>query len=337
MFGHGQRARHGVHDDVVERDLVHAHLLALLFEELAQGLDLGAIEGDVVGQLRHVRQRGVHGAGDDLADVGQRLGVAVVVGRADFHLRGGSGGRGGGSGLGGEVGERHAAAQTGAFDAAGIRAARSGADHAASVQKRLHVALDDAAIRAGGTDKGEVRACALGKRLGARRDLQIAGDDGGLSQFLRRSGGLNRGGGCGSFLLGGFRGGFARGGELGRTLARRADDANVRQAGNVVPFLEKDIQKRAFDLGFLVKGGLVGLIGEQNVADLHRVALLLGPLGDDTALNGVSLPGHDHCNCHKNPPNAYCSHISVEFLLNCIHSNSYIWKNQSKRAKFSKP
>ena len=205
------------------------------------------------------------------------------------------------------------------------------------IQKRLHVALDNAAVRAGRTDKGKIRAGALGKRLGARRDLHIAGDDHGLGQFLCRSGGLRRGGLRGSFLLGGVRGGFACGSKFGRTLARRADDANVRQAGNVVPFLEKDIQKRAFDLGFLVKGGLVGLIGEQNVADLHRVALLLGPLGDDTALNGVSLPGHDHCNCHKNPPNAYCSHISVEFLLNCIHSNSYVLKNQSKRAKFSKP
>ena len=302
MFRHGQRARHGVHDDVVERDLVHAHLLALLLEELAQGLDLGAIEGDVVGQLRHVRQRGVHGAGDDLADVGQRLGVAVVVGRADFHLRGGSGGLGG-SGLGGEVGERHAAAQAGAFDAAGIRAVRSGADHAASVQKRLHVALDDAAVRAGGTDKGEVCAGALGKRLGARRDLQIAGDDGGLSGFFRRSRG--RGSLRGSFFFLLFRGGRgAVGVEFRRALARRADDADVRQAGHVVPFLEEDVQKGAFHLRFLIESSLVGLIGEQNVADLHRVALLLGPLGDDTALDGVSLPGHDYRNCHKNPPNA---------------------------------
>ena len=104
----------------------------------------------------------MHGAGDDLADVGQRLGITVIVGHADFHRGGGSGGRGSGGGLGGEVGKRHAAAQARALDAAGIRGARRGADHMARVQKRLHVALNDAAVRAGRTDKGKIRASALG-------------------------------------------------------------------------------------------------------------------------------------------------------------------------------
>ena len=307
MLGHRQRARHGVHDDIVKRDLVHAHFLALLLEELAQGLDLGAIEGDIVGELRHIGQRGMHGAGDDLADVGQRLSVAVVVGHADF--RGGrlGGRRGGfrGGGLGGKVGKRHAAAQASAFDAAGIGAARGGADHMARIEKRLHVALDNAAVRAGRTDKGKIRAGALGQRPGARRDLQIAGNDHGLGQLLCRSRGFGRGGLRGGFFLLFLRGGRgAVGIELRRALARRADDADIRQAGNVVPFLEKDVQQSAFDLRFFVECGLVGLIGEQDVADLHRIALLLGPLGDDTALNGVSLPGHDYRNCHKNPPNA---------------------------------
>ena len=75
----------------------------------------------------------------------------------------------------------------------------------ARVQKRLYVALDDAAVRAGGTHKGKIRAGALGKRLGARGDLQIAGDDGRLGGFFRRSRGRGSLRGKFFFLL--FRGG----------------------------------------------------------------------------------------------------------------------------------
>ena len=91
----------------------------------------------------------------------------------------------------------------------------------ARIQKRLHVALDDAAVRAGRTDKGEIRAGVFGQRPGARRDLQIAGNDSRLGQFLCRSRGFGRGGLRGGFFLLFLRGGRgAVGIELRRALAR---------------------------------------------------------------------------------------------------------------------
>ena len=267
MLGHGQRAGDHVEHDVVDGDLVHAEGLALGLVQRAGRLDLGGVAGDVVGQLRHGGQGGDHGLGDHLAHVAHGLGVAVVAGHALFDRSSGNRCR--------SLGRSRCA------------------DDLARVDQGLHVALDHAAVGAGGHDLGQIGLALLRQRLGARGDLDLAHDHGGLGQL--------RCGGCfdgGRFLDGGAQVGVAvlGGTELLEVVAGLADDADVEQAGNVVALLEEVGQQRAGNLGGLLEGGLVGLVGEQHVANLNLVAGLLLELVDDAALNGVALTGHDHRN-----------------------------------------
>ena len=267
MLGHGQRAGDHVEHDVVDGDLVHAEGLALGLEHGAGRLDLGGVAGDVVGQLRHGGQGGDHGLGDHLAHVAHGLGVAVVAGHALFDRSSGNRCR--------SLGRSRCA------------------DDLARVDQGLHVALDHAAVGAGGHDLGQIGLALLRQRLGARGDLDLAHDHGGLGDL--RCGGRFDGA---LFLDGGAQVGVAilGGTELLKVVAGLADDADVEQAGNVVALLEEVGQQRAGNLGGLLKGSLVGLIGEQHVADFDLVAGLLLELVDDAALHGVALAGHDHRN-----------------------------------------
>ena len=215
-----------------------------------------------MGQLGHVGQGGDHAAGDDLADVAHRLGVAVVAGHAQLHSRG--------SGHGGSGGDGRA-------------------DQLAGVDQGLHVALDHAAVGAGGHDLAEVGLLRVGQLLRPGGDLQIAHDHGGLGQLL--GGGGGRRGGSGG--RGGH--GLLGAGTVGLGVrAGLADHAHVVQAGHVVAGLVEDGQHCAGHLGLGLEGGLVGLVGEQLVAHGHGVAHVHEPLGDDAAFHGVALAGHDH-------------------------------------------
>ena len=242
------------------------------------------------------------GLGDDLAHVAHRLGVAVVHGRAQRHGGGGSGGgrSGGGSRRGFallfQIAQGDAAAQTGALSAALIAGAGRGGDDEAAVDQLLHVAGNDAAVGAGGHDLRKIGAALLGQRAGAGRDVHIAHDNGGLSDFLGLGifGRGARGFGGGRGLGGG--GGSAAGIKLGERFAAVADDHDVGQAGHVVALVEEDRQHGAGFLGFLIEGSLVRFIGEQYVADCNAVADLLVPFGNDTTFNRLTLTGHnDRC------------------------------------------
>ena len=299
-----QSACNSIHDDVVQGDLVHAHAFAVFLEALAQSQNLGSVEADGVGQLCHGGQRSHHGTGDNLAHIGHGLGVAVVHGLAQLNCGSSncSSGSSSLSGLGFQIGQSDLAADAGAVDAAGVGACSSLADQLACVDQSLHVTLDNAAFGAGGLYKGQIGAALLGQSLGTGRDLHVAGNNNGLSQLFSRSGFCGGLGGS-SFLSGsGLSGAGAFGTELVHRLAGVADNANVQQAGDVVAFLKENLEESTGVLGFLIESGLVGLVGEQDLACGDGVALLLVPLGDDTAFNCITLTGHNDCNCHIYPP-----------------------------------
>ena len=260
VLGHHQRAGHHIHDDVVDADLLHAEGLTLGLVQRPGRLDLGGVVGDVVGQLGHRGQGRHHAASDDLADVAHRLGVAVVTGYAQRHRRGGCGSRGGGG----------------------------RADQLAGVDQGLHVALDHAAVGAGANHLAEVGLLRVGQFLRAGRDFEVTHDHGGFGQLPGRCGG--RGGSSGG------RGGHGSlgAGTVGLGIrAGLADHAHVVKAGHVVAGFVEDSQQRAGHLGLRLEGGLVGLVGEQLVAHGHSVAHVHEPFGDDAALHGVALAGHD--------------------------------------------
>ena len=137
-----------------------------------------------------------------------------------------------------------------------------------------------------GGDLGQIRAALLGQSLGARGDLQIADDHGGLGHLGGGSLGGRSGGGSGLLPR---RDGYASG-----IRAFLADDADVLQAGHIVALLEEAGQQLAGYFGLALERGLVGLVGEQNVAHGHVVSDILVPLIDDAAFDGVALTGHDH-------------------------------------------
>ena len=172
---------------------------------------------------------------------------------------------------------------------------------ASGVDEGLHVALDHAAVGTGGIDKGQIRAAFFGQSLGAGRNLHFAHEYGGFGFFRNRSGGGSLGGRSG-FLSGGSGVAGLGGTERVDAFAGIADDADVGQAGNVVAFVEEDFQHGAGFLGFFVKSGLIGFVGEQDIADSDGITLFLVPLGDDTAFHCIALTGHNDCNCHKFPP-----------------------------------
>ena len=166
------RAGDGIEHDVADGDSVVG--LAGGLELLAVLEDLRGVEGEVVGQLGHGAQGGVHGLADDPADAA-KLHILVLgllrSGRADR-----------GSGLGGR----------GGLDR------RSGGSGDTLRQELAHIPLNDPSLGAGGGGQGGVHTGVLGHLPGP-------GGDGGLAAGGSRRGrgaGRRSGGSC----LGGRRG-----------------------------------------------------------------------------------------------------------------------------------
>ena len=86
--------------------------------------------------------------------------------------------------------------------------------------------------------------------------------------------------------------------QTGNILTGVADRTNVDQAGYFVALFEEDLQQSALCGRFTLEGSLIGLVGEQNVADLNGIADLLFPSTDDTAFHCNARLGHDYCICH---------------------------------------
>lgn len=179
----------------------------------------------------------------------------------------------------------------------GLRGRRGGLlDHGhAGFHEPSNVALDDASVGAGCLGVPGINAGLLRQRAGARRNLQAA---------VRGLRGLRRGGlllflGLGRFVrLHGGRFGGSAGLQRAVVLALRADGADVCEAGNLVPVTEENGEELALFGAFALEGGLIRFVGEQNVANLHRVAHVLEPLSDDAGFHRDAGFRHDDRFCH---------------------------------------
>lgn len=79
---------------------------------------------------------------------------------------------------------------------------------------------------------------------------------------------------------------------------RFADDHHVGQARDLVVIVEEAGKDGAFDLGVLVKGCLVGLIAEKDIADGDFVPHLFLEFSDNATFYGLPLFGHNNYVCH---------------------------------------
>ena len=168
-------ARHGVKDDVVERnvgceqgrvEVVGKRAACLGFLEFCAEVEyLAGVETGGVGQLRHRRERKVHRLGDEFADVA--VFFFVVFGQAG-HFRGfGEGGRSRALG----IGDANAPAEGGACDTDRIGASSAGGARCgfSGIDQGAHIAFDDAAFRSAGQCVAQIGVVFVGKVPGARR------------------------------------------------------------------------------------------------------------------------------------------------------------------------
>ena len=240
-------------------------------------------------ELRHRGEGAEHRAGNDLADVGHRLGVGVAFGGSGGCRR--CFGR-----LGGQIVQRDHAAHTGASRSTRVRALRGRAHAQPFVEQALHIARDHAAVRPGGHGLGEVGSAGSGHRLGARRNFHTVAHSSSRLNRLSGGGGAFRLAGRGSGSFGIFA---SAGRKFGVAFTGVADDADIRQAGNIIALFEEAREQRTRDLGFLIKSGLIGFIREQHVANVHAVANVFLPGGNDAAFHGLTLPRHNDCSSHS--------------------------------------
>ena len=217
-----------------------------------------------MGQLGHGGEGVVHGLADSPADAAELH--VLILGAGGSH-GGGRGGCGGGSLSGNALGHQF-----------------------------THIPLDNPAVGAGGGGQGAVHPGALGQVPGPGGDFSRARGGGGLNGLSSHRSGSGRDGGC---LLGGGGGrGRAVGPQGGHVLPLGADGAHVHQTGDLLAVAEENLQQLAGGGGLTLKGGLVRLIGEQDIALGDLVAHLLLPLADDTGLHCDARLGHQDCVCH---------------------------------------
>ena len=93
--------------------------------------------------------------------------------------------------------------------------------------------------------------------------------------------------------------GGAAGSELLEGLARLTDNHHILQTRNLVIIIEETGQNSAFELGLLLKRGLVGLIAEQDVSDSDFISDLLLEFRNNATFNRLPLLGHNHYLCHQ--------------------------------------
>ena len=295
-----QRAADGIKHYIVQGDVGKAELFGVFLHLLAVCQYLGGIEGCIEGQLSHALKRTHHALGNNLADIGK-----LDIGICSLRCRSFCGScSGGGSRTRCKIGKAYAAADAGAgklLVAGHIACGGSACYHNALFAQKLNIAFHYAAFCSGGNCKAVVNAGSFGIVAGARGNFYIS-----LSSLCRGGSSLNRSGSrCGS-RCGSFRCGSAG---LGRSLlsacgkgayilAGSAYNAYIFKAGHIVALLVKDGKQHAGILCLLVKGGLVRLVGEKNVAYCYGIAYLFVPFCDDAAFHRLSLPGHNYGNRH---------------------------------------
>ena len=204
--------------------------------------------------------------------------------------------------------------QVGTFNSSGQAASRSRRSESAVGHLRLgqprqgslgggcgfHVAGDDASVRACSGNAAGIHTLFSGYLACAGR----CGSAGGFSRSnlchprRHKREGPSLLAGRGRALRDAGRGKTCIGGEFGKGLAGFADDHYIRQNGNLVPVLEKDGKDGSRHFCFFLEGRLVGFITEQDVPYSDLVTRFFFEFGDDAALHGLALFGHNDDMCH---------------------------------------
>ncbi len=280
--------------------------------------------GDLVIDLRAELEQLVH---DDIdADVKVRdrlLGLNEAAGDGLPHI-------GEGDGLGFELGDSD---RGGGGSAVGFRGRRGGLGGAARGVE--DIPLDDATVRAGAADIGEVDATFVRDLAGERRDpdaavvedfrfgafLVVFDGDGSFSGRRRgRGGGCRRSGagGDGGFLFRrAFSSGLGRGGlggdgsagfhvlgNLFGIFAGLGEDDDESPDRRLSAFGNHDFGDSARVKGFEFLGRLVGFDFGDHVARIDLVALFFEPFGESRFGHGVGELGHRDFDGHSGSFNA---------------------------------
>ena len=163
----------------------------------------------------------------------------------------------------------------------------------AARDERVDIAFDDAALGAGaGCQRGiDAGGDGLGHR--SRGD----GDHLGLGGGGSSSGGS--GSSSGSFFGGRGGGRFGAGLQEFKRIAGIADGADVLQAGNLVALVIERGEQGAGRGGGALELRLVGLVGEEDIADRYRIADLLLPRAHDARFDSNAFLRHQYAFCHN--------------------------------------
>src|SRR5215212_3930210 len=183
---------------------------------------------------------------------------------------------------------------------------------ATALDRRPHVALDDAARGSRAFYLGEVEVVLLRQASNYRRGAKVTVGPAvglGLGGRLFPPGGLGLRGGLGptaGFTVAPFFGllalGAATGCSLRHVLALTLDKGYGPADGDVLPLVGDELGERAGVLGLQLQRNLVGLDLGYRVALGDLVTLALQPLDEGTLLHRVAHLGHDHFGHLTSPP-----------------------------------
>ena len=140
----------------------------------------------------------------------------------------------------------------------------------------------------------------LADDAGLDRDAFLRHDDG-LCARTGRSGGCGGGCGLGSLCCGGCRSSSGCRGilERGGVFSGVADRADIDQARDLIAVFIELLDQGASCGGFAFELRLVGLVGEEDVADVDVIADILLPLANDARFDCNAFFGHQYAFCHK--------------------------------------
>ncbi|MPM27639.1 hypothetical protein SDC9_74152 [bioreactor metagenome] len=225
------------------------------------------------------------------------LGCFVVAARNGRRSGGDSGGSSGGlSGGGQHVGLHHAAVCVQAVEVhsqLGGQLRGHGAGLGAG-HEGLHVLRHHSAIGAGPGNLGQIIALVLGQLAGVRsRQNEPAGRA--VGGCGRRRGGD---GSCCRSRSGRSPSWSGRRGSAGNSLAGSADPCDHGFARHRLALAEENFQQSSVGVTLHVVGQLISSHGEQHIARLDGVPLLLFPLFNGAFSHGQTHLRHQYFSCH---------------------------------------